>query len=43
MPVSDGTQTAGQLLLTPNSGAKEALPLQRIQPLAEAIGHLATE
>ncbi|MFW6171483.1 MAG: PP2C family protein-serine/threonine phosphatase, partial [Planctomycetota bacterium] len=43
MVLGDGTQEFGQLsLLSPDSSEK-TLPLQRVQPLARAVGHLTNQ
>ena len=42
-PLGDGVQDIGQLALSPNPSVQNALSLQQVQPLAEAVGHLADE
>lgn len=43
MVLGDGVEDAGNLVLVPNQSADTGMPLQRVQPLAEAVGHLADE
>lgn len=43
MPLEDAVTEFGQLRLLPAKSAEAALPLQRVQPLAEAVGRMTNE